>query len=78
LPGEALGATKVLRHRIFTSDDRPINVKQYRYPQVYKEEIQRQVDDMLEKGVIEPSSLNQDRTLQFSVVDYFERRFPRK
>jgi len=33
LPGETLGATSErLRHRIFTTDDRPINVKQYQYP----------------------------------------------
>jgi len=63
LPGETLGATSVLRHRIFTSDDRPINVEQYRYPQVYKEEIQRQVDDMLEKSVIKPSSSSYNSSL---------------
>lgn len=56
LPGEPLGATSMSKHRIFTTDDRPINVKQYRYPQIHKEEIQRQVDEMLEKGVIEASS----------------------
>lgn len=55
LPEERLGSTNTLKHRILTTDDRPINVKQYRYPQIHKEEIQRQVDEMLEKGIIEPS-----------------------
>jgi len=42
LPGEALSTTSVLIFTSFdlshlsTSDDRPINIKQYRYPQVHK------------------------------------------
>lgn len=56
LPGEPLGATNVLKHRIPTTNDQPINVKQYRYPPVHKEEIQQQVGELLEKDVIEPSS----------------------
>lgn len=30
LPGDKLGKTSVLTHKINTTDDKPINVKQYR------------------------------------------------
>lgn len=55
LPGDPLPGTKTVKHRIITSDDVPINVKQYRYPPAHKEEIDRQVTDMLDKNLIEPS-----------------------
>jgi len=56
LPDEKLGFTNSIEHKIITTDDRPINVKQYRFPPAHKQEINRQVDDMLGKGVIETST----------------------
>ncbi|KYN12109.1 hypothetical protein ALC57_15723 [Trachymyrmex cornetzi] len=41
IPGEKLTATNILQHRIPTTDDRPINARQYRFPQIHKEEINR-------------------------------------
>lgn len=55
LPDEQLSFTNSIEHKIVTVDDRPINVKQYRFPPAHKHEISRQVNDMLEKGVIEAS-----------------------
>lgn len=55
LPGDRLGSTDVLKHRIITTDDIPINTKPYRYPQIQKDEIQKQVNSLLETGVIGPS-----------------------
>jgi transposase InsO family protein len=56
LPDESLGFTNSIEHKIITTDDSPINVKQYRFPPAHKQEINKQVGDMLEKGVIEAST----------------------
>lgn len=55
IPGEQLTATHVLRHQIPTTDDRPINTRQYRFPQLHKEEINRQVEELLTGGIVKPS-----------------------
>lgn len=55
LPGDKLGSTDVLKHKIATTDEIPINTKQYRYPQVHKQEIQKQVDALIENNIIQPS-----------------------
>ncbi|KYN23115.1 hypothetical protein ALC57_04900 [Trachymyrmex cornetzi] len=36
IPGEKLTATNVLQHQIPTTDDRPINIRQYRFPHFIK------------------------------------------
>jgi len=53
--GEKLTATHVLQHQITTTDDHPINTRQYRFPQVHKEEINKQVEDLLQEGIVKPS-----------------------
>jgi len=50
IPREKVTATHVLQHRIPTTDDRPINTRQYRFPQIHKEEINRQIEELLEGG----------------------------
>lgn len=55
IPGEKLTATSTLQHRIPTTDDRPINTRQYRFPQIHKEEINRQIEELLEGGIVKPS-----------------------
>ncbi|XP_039312739.1 uncharacterized protein LOC120359411 [Solenopsis invicta] len=55
IPGEKLTATHVLQHQIPTTDDRPINTRQYRFPQIHKEEINKQVEELLEGGVVKLS-----------------------
>ena len=52
LPGEKLGTTDVLVHRIPTIDEFPVNSKQYRFPEIHKDEINRQVQEQLEGGII--------------------------
>lgn len=56
LPHEYLTMTNAVTHKIQTTDDIPVHVKQYRYPQVHKEEIDKQIDDLLKKNIIKPSS----------------------
>lgn len=55
LPGEQLTATHVLQHKIPTTDDRPINTRQYRFPQLHKEEINKQVEELLTGGIVRRS-----------------------
>lgn len=55
LPEDALPPTKLTYHSINTSDETPIHVKQYRYPPIHKEEIEKQMRELLVKGIIQPS-----------------------
>nr|XP_034195346.1 uncharacterized protein LOC117611508 [Osmia lignaria] len=56
IDGDKLPATNKIYHRIITTDEMPVNVKQYRYPHALKDEINHQVNDLLEKGIIKHSS----------------------
>lgn len=56
LPGENLKFTTSVKHTIPTTDNIPIHVKQYRYPPVHKEEIDRQVTKLLKDKIITPSA----------------------
>ena len=56
LKDEKLGATDLVMHRIQTTDDYPVNSKQYKYPLSLKEEVDRQVKEMLDAGIIAPSN----------------------
>lgn len=55
LPEESLEFTNVLQHRIPTNDNIPIHTRQYRFPPVHKEEIDRQVKTLLDQNIIKPS-----------------------
>lgn len=52
---QRLSFTNQVKHRIQTTDDIPIYTKSYRYPFVHKEEVRRQISNMLEQGIIRPS-----------------------
>ncbi|KAA5554511.1 RNA-directed DNA polymerase, partial [Pseudomonas aeruginosa] len=47
--------TKTLVHEIRTTSDTPIAVKSYRFPECHKEEVHRQINDMLRQKIIQPS-----------------------
>ena len=55
LPGDTLEGTDQVKHRIPTVDDDAINSKQYKYPHALKEEVNKQVKDLLDAGIIKPS-----------------------
>ena len=55
LPDEKLNMTNMAEHKIIVIDNIPINVKQYRYPPMLKDEIERQIKKMLDEGIIEHS-----------------------
>ena len=56
LPGDIMPATNVIKHEIPITNHIPIRIKQFRRPPILKEEINRQVNEMLEKGIVEPST----------------------
>lgn len=47
--------TNGIKHEIKTTDELPVYTKTYRYPYIHKEEVQRQVQDMLDQNIIRPS-----------------------
>lgn len=53
--GDNLTFTNAVKHEIKTTDETPVYSKSYRYPFVHKTEVQRQINDMLENGIIRPS-----------------------
>lgn len=55
LPNEPLPATNVCKHKIPTTDNQPINARQYHFPPIHKEEIDKQVSQMLKAAIIQPS-----------------------
>ena len=54
IPGEPLKATNVLQRSIPTIDDFPIFSRQCRFLPVHKEEITKQVDELLKNEIIKP------------------------
>jgi len=39
----------------YQQHDRSINTRQYRFPQIHKEEINKQIEELLEGDIIKPS-----------------------
>ena len=54
LDGDELLSSNVTKHRILTVDDHPVNTKKYRLPHNLREEVEKQVNELLEKGIIRP------------------------
>ena len=58
LPGDKLSSTSAIEHHIPTpsiSKERPITLRNYRLPEQHREEVERQVEQMLKDEVITPS-----------------------
>ncbi|XP_062599620.1 uncharacterized protein LOC134261188 [Saccostrea cucullata] len=51
-----LGRTGIVKHRIDTGDSHPIKISPRRVPAHLTDEVDQQLNDMLERGVIEPSN----------------------
>ena len=51
-----LGCMSLVQHEIDTSDNSPTKQHFRRVPFVHREKISQMIDDMLEKGIIQPSS----------------------
>ena len=56
IEGDRLTSVNGVRHNInLYTDSKPIHVQRYRLPQTHKDEINRQVQEMLVEGKIKPS-----------------------
>ena len=51
-----MGAASTVMHRIITTDDIPVNIKQYKFPISLTEKVSRQAEELLKEGIIKPSS----------------------
>lgn len=56
LEGDRLSSTNTVLHEIPVTSQIPINSKTYRYPEVHKDEVNKQITKMLEQNIIEPST----------------------
>ena len=56
LSADRLGSSNVTQHTIITTDEIPINTKQYRFPHIHKNEIETQVSSLLNSNIIQPSA----------------------
>lgn len=55
LPNEPLDFVPEFFHKITTIDDQPVFTRQYRFPPIHKDEITKQVGELVKNNVIEPS-----------------------
>ncbi|XP_045468252.1 uncharacterized protein LOC123676417 [Harmonia axyridis] len=55
LPNQPLSFSSRIKHKIRTTDDVPVHCKIYRYPEVHREEVKKQIKDLLDKNIIRPS-----------------------
>lgn len=55
LPGQPLNFSSKIKHHIRTKDEIPVHAKLYRQPEKHRIEIQDQITDLLQKGIIRPS-----------------------
>lgn len=55
LEGDSLSFTKSITHEIPTTNQTPISAKTYRYPEIHKKEVDKQISKMLNDGIIKPS-----------------------
>ena len=58
LKGEKLGTTTVISHKIPTINDIPVKVRPYRFPHALKTLLDKQLKEMLDNEIIEPSCSN--------------------
>lgn len=54
-PNEKLTATSAIKHKIDTTDNQPIYTKSYRYPHTFKKDVEDQIKELFENGIIKHS-----------------------
>lgn len=55
-PDEKLTATSAIKHKIITTDDQPVYTKSYRYPHAFKNDVEQQIKELLDNGIIRHST----------------------
>lgn len=56
LEGDKLTFTSLIKHEINTNNSHPIYSKTYRYPHIHKQEVKKQINEMLNQNIIQPST----------------------
>lgn len=56
LPTDMLTKTTLTTATIPTINERPIHAKTYRFPAIHKKEVEKQIETMLQQGIITPST----------------------
>ena len=56
IPEERLEATHQTEHCIETIDDIPVVVKQYRFPQLLRQEVMKQIENLIDNNIVETSN----------------------
>lgn len=54
-PGKPLESTTAVEHQILTTDDQPVFTRQYRFPPAHKDEITKNITELITNKVISPS-----------------------
>lgn len=50
-----MSSTNAIEHKITTTDDQPVFTRQYRFPPAHKDEITKQIGELIDGKIIEPS-----------------------
>lgn len=53
--GTPLGCTANVTHHIRTTDEIPTYAKNYRFPEIYREELDKQMDELIQQGIVRDS-----------------------
>lgn len=48
--------TDLIEHTISTTDERPVQIRQFRYPEAHRKEIEQQTQELLSNEIIRPST----------------------
>lgn len=54
--GDDLSFTNHVKHKIPTKNEEPIFTRIYRYPEIHKKEVDKQIKDLLDQKIIKPST----------------------
>jgi hypothetical protein len=53
---DLLTATDLITHKILTTDEEPVYARNYRYPQIFKEDVKIEIEKLLKNKIIQPSN----------------------
>lgn len=55
-PNEKLTTTSAIKHKIITTDEQPVYTKSYRYPHTLKKDVEEQIKELFDNGIIQHST----------------------
>lgn len=70
---DRLTFTNRIKHQIKTVDELPVYTKSYRYPFIHKQEVEKQIKEMLDQNIIRPSSSPWMRQFELFLFGLFQK-----